>query len=279
MDTILYATDCTKNSISTLNYAKNLSETLKAKFVVFHIYDIPPVRTSNIRSSDQLNKLAMIENKEILEAFCAKNLDQNLDQNQPIYEVAQNTSISKGIIDRISKSNIDLLVIGMKDEHSARGFFSGNIANKLIDKKLCPILIIPPHYNYKRLKKIAYASDFESSDIIALEKLSAIAEHYNAEIEVVHIPTIDEYAAMQQMEWFKELLKVQVAYKKISFHMVLANSIEQGLRMHISDKNADILGMLERVNKGIFTAIFNKNIVKKMETLVTIPILCFNSKS
>jgi len=277
MDTILYATDCSKNSISTLNYAMNLSETLKAKLVVFHIFDIPPVRTSNIRPSEQLNKLAIIEHKEILEDYCNKNLNQNLSKNQLTYEVAQNSSISKGIIDRISKANIDLLVIGMKDEHSARGFFSGNIANKLIDKKLCPILIIPPHYNYKRLKKIAYASDFESSDIIAIEKLATIAERYNAEIEVVHIPTTDEYATMQQMEWFKELLRVQVAYKKISFHMVLANSIEQGLRMHIRDENADILGMLERVNKGIFAAIFNKDIVKKMETLVTIPILCFNS--
>ena len=277
MDTILYATDCSKNSISTLNYAMNLSETLKAKLVVFHIFDIPPVRTSNIRPSEQLNKLAIIEHKEILEDYCNKNLNQNLSKNQLTYEVAQNSSISKGIIDRISKANIDLLVIGMKDEHSARGFFSGNIANKLIDKKLCPILIIPPHYNYKKLKKIAYASDFESSDIIAIEKLATIAERYNAEIEVVHIPTMDEYATMQQMEWFKELLKVQVAYKKISFHMVLANSIEQGLRMHIRDENADILGMLERVNKGIFAAIFNKDIVKKMETLVTIPILCFNS--
>jgi len=277
MDTILYATDCSKNSISTLNYAMNLSETLKAKLVVFHIFDIPPVRTSNIRPSEQLNKLAIIEHKEILEDYCNKNLNQNLSKNQLTYEVAQNSSISKGIIDRISKANIDLLVIGMKDEHSARGFFSGNIANKLIDKKLCPILIIPPHYNYKKLKKIAYASDFESSDIIAIEKLATIAERYNAEIEVVHIPTTDEYATMQQMEWFKELLRVQVAYKKISFHMVLANSIEQGLRMHIRDENADILGMLERVNKGIFAAIFNKDIVKKMETLVTIPILCFNS--
>lgn len=277
MDTILYATDCTKNSISTLNYAKNLSETLNAKLIVFHIYDIPPVRTSNIRSSDQLHKLSMIEQKEILEDYCIKNLSQNLSKNQLICEVAQNSSISKGIIDRISKANIDLLVIGMKDEHSTRGFFSGNIANKIIDKKLCPILIIPPHYNYKKLKKIAYASDFESSDIIALEKLAAIAELYNAEIDVVHIPTMDEYASMQQLEWFKELLKVQVAYKKISYHMVLANSIEQGLRMHIRDENADILGMLERENQSLFAAVFNKDIVKKMESLVTIPILCFNS--
>jgi hypothetical protein len=218
----------------------------------------------------------MIEQKEMLEDYCIKNLDQNLSKNQLICEVAQNASISKGIIDRINKDKIDLLVIGMKSEHSARGFLSGNIANKLIDKKLCPLLIIPPHYSYKKLNKIVYASDFESSDIIAIKKLSAIAEYYEAEIEVVHIPTMEEYAAMQQMEWFKELLEVQVQYKKISFHMVLANSIEQGLRMHIKDENADILGMLERENKGLFAAIFNKDIVKKMETLVTIPILCFN---
>ena len=98
MDTILYATDCTKNSISTLNYAKNLSETLNAKLIVLHIYDIPPVRTSNIRSSEQLHKLSMIEQKEVLEDYCIKNLNQDLSQSQLIREVAQNTSIIKGII-------------------------------------------------------------------------------------------------------------------------------------------------------------------------------------
>lgn len=277
MDTILYATDCSRNSISTLNYAKNLSETLNTKLVVFHVYDIPPVRTSNIRSSEQLNKLAMNEQKKLVEDYCRNNLDQNLNKDQLICEVNENTSISKAISDKIKKDTIDLLIIGMKDEHSARGFFSGNIANKLIDKNLCPILIIPPEYSYKKIEKMVYASDFESADIIALEKMSEIAEKYDAEIEVVHIPTLEEYAAMQQMEWFKELLEVQVPYKKISFHMVLANNIEQGLRMHIGDENADILGMLERENKGLFASVFSKDIIKRMENLVTIPILCYNS--
>ena len=103
MDTILYATDCTKNSISTLIYAKNLSETLKAKLVVFHIYDIPPVGTSNIRSTEQLKILAKKEQKELLENYCLTNLDQNLNKNQLICEVAENTSISNGIRDRIKK--------------------------------------------------------------------------------------------------------------------------------------------------------------------------------
>lgn len=277
MDTILYATDCTRNSISTLIYAKNLSETLKARLVVFHVYDIPPVGTSNIRSSEQLKVLAMKEQKELLKNYCLTNLNQNLNKSQLSCEVAENTSISNGIRDRIQKYPVDLLIVGMKDEHTARGFFSGNIANKLIDKNICPILIIPPEYNYKSIEKITYASDFESADIIAIEKLAEIAEQYDAEIEVVHIPTLEEYAAMQQMEWFKELLGAQVPYKKISFHMVLANSIEQGLRMHIGDENADLLAMLERENKGLFASVFNRDIVKRMETLVTIPILCYNS--
>lgn len=277
MDTILYATDCTRNSISTLIYAKKLSETLKAKLVVFHVYDIPPVGTSNIRSSEQLKVLAMNEQKELVAEYCRNNLDQNLNKDQLSCEVSENTSISKAISDKIKKDTIDLLIIGMKDEHSARGFFSGNIANKLIDKNLCPILIIPPEYGYKKIEKIVYASDFESADIIALEKMSEIAEQYDAEIEVVHIPTLEEYAAMQQMEWFKELLEVQVPYKNISFHMVMANSIEQGIRIHIADENADILAMLERENKGLFASVFGKDIIKRMEDLVTIPILCYNS--
>ncbi|WP_297796417.1 universal stress protein [uncultured Eudoraea sp.] len=277
MYTILYATDCSKNSISALNYAKNLCENLNARLIIFHIYDIPPISTSNIRSVEQIHKLAYAEQKKILEAYCQKHMDENLSKNQLKYSVAQNISVSKGIADKIKKEDIDMLVIGMKDAHSKRGFLSGNIANKLIDKNLCPILIIPAGYNYKQIKKMTYASDFESSDIIALEKLAAIAESFDAKIDIVHIPTSEEYTAMQQMEWFKELLEAQVTYKKIGFHMVLANSIEEGLRIHVKDEKADLLVMLERENKGIFARLFNKDMVKKMESLATIPILCYNS--
>lgn len=277
MYTILYATDCSKNSISTLNYAKSLSENLNARLIVFYIYDIPPISTSNIRSVDQINMLAYTEQKKILQAYCEKHLDEKLSKNHLKYSVAQNISVSKGIAEKIEKEDIDMLVIGMKDAHSKRGFFRGNIANKLIDKNLCPMLIIPAGFNYQQIKRMTYASDFESSDIIALEKLAAIAEINDAEIDIVHIPTAEEYTAMQQMEWFKELLEAQVSYKKISFHMVLANSIEEGLRMHIKDEKADLLVMLERENKGLFASLFNKDMVKKMESLATIPILCFNS--
>lgn len=279
MKTVIYATDCSRHSTPAMRYAYSLCKALEATLVILNIFNLPPVRVSTIRTTQQLKTLASKEQMIVLRNYCSRYLKDKLNSNI-ILDVLESISISGGILKRAQDLSADLIIVGMKDEHTLRGYFSGNIANTLLDQAPCPMLIVPNKLRYKKLRTLVYATDFEENDIEAILRLKAIATPYEAEIKIVHIPTPDEYAGMEQMEWFKEILQQRVNYPKLKFHMIFADNIQEGLSTFIKDVNADMLAMLERKSsKGFFARLFHKDQVAGMESHVDIPLLSFNGKA
>ena len=276
MKTILYATDCSRHATPALRYASKLSEKLNAKLIVLSVFDLPPVLVSTIRSPKHLAKMAADEHMMVLHNYCSRYLKDRMSTDI-VLDVVESTSISDGILKRCRTLQPDLLILGMKDEHTLRGYFSGNIANAILAECPCPVIIAPNQFRYRKLKTLVYATDSEERDIRAIKKLVKLAAPYEAEILVVHIPTKEEYAGMEQMEWFKELLNQQVDYANIRFHMIFADSVQEGLGVYIQETRADLLAMLQRdSNRTFFGKLLHKDQVKIMETRSKIPIMSFN---
>ncbi len=279
MKTILYATDCSRHATPALRYASKLSEKLNAKLIVLSVFDLPPVLVSTIRSPKHLAKMAADEHMMVLHNYCSRYLKDRMSSDI-VLDVIESPSISEGILKRCQALQPDLLILGMKDEHTLRGYFSGNIGNAILAECPCPVIIAPNQFRYRKLKTLVYATDFEERDIRAIKNLVKLAKPYDAEILVVHIPTKEEYAGMEQMEWFKELLNQQVDYTNIRFHMIFADSVQEGLGVYIQEVRADILAMLQRdSNRTFFAKLLHKDQVKIMETRSNIPILSFNHHS
>lgn len=278
MKTLLYATDCSKHDVETLKYAYKMSTILQIKLIVLHVYDIPPIRVSTIRPRKLMQNAAAEENLEVLKQYCSKHLNDIVTNTSVKFEVQENISVSEGILTKIKELAPDMLLVGMKDEHTARGLFSGSIAKALIEKVSCPLLIVPNTKPFKTIKAILYATDFEEGDIFALEKLVEIARPFMAKIKIVHIPTEHLSAGKDRMEWFKEMLHQKITYENIDLQMIFYDTVYEGLRSQIEKSKADIVALLEREKHGFLKKLFHKDVIKKMESNITIPMLSFNNR-
>lgn len=276
MKTILYATDCTKNDVSALKYAYRFSCIMKTELHVIHAYDLPPVNLSVIQSSDHLKKRMQQEQLEIVAKFCKTHLKNEFRENPIKIHVVENSSVEQAILDTCKSLKPHLIVLGMKDEHSHRGFFSSNIANELLDKTDLPILMIPNGLIYQNISTIVYATDFEEEDIKPIKILSKILRPFNALIEVVHVYNTDTTTAKEKMLRFKSMLLEHVSYEEITFKTVASTKIKSGLISVIDNEKANILAMLERKHEIRLDNIFHKDLVKEMEAHVNIPILAFS---
>jgi nucleotide-binding universal stress UspA family protein len=278
MKTLLYATNCSKHDTETLRYAYELSTSLDSTLIVLHVYDIPPIRVSTIRPRKLLQNAAHEENLEVLKQYCSKNLKDTVKKIVIRFEVQEDISVSEGVLTKIKELSPDLLLVGMKDEHTARGLFSGSIAKALIEKVNCPLLIVPNTLSFEPFKTVVYGSDFEENDIFALQKLVDIIEPFNAQIKVVHIPNKKEYSGKVQMEWFKEMVSQEISYWNIDFKTTNDDSPYDGLIDYIDMNQADLVALLEREDRGYLKSLFHKDLIKKMESNITIPIISFNNR-
>lgn len=259
-----------------MQYAYELCQHLNADLVLLHVYSIPPIQFSTIRPRKHLSTHTRDEQLTILKEYATKHIKQNGTLAKIKFEVTENIVVSDGILSKTKEVLPDLLLVGMKDEHTARGIFSGSIAKTLFEKVNCPFLIVPTALNFRSIKTIVYASDFEEDDISAVRQLVEIAKPLNAKINIVHISTKGEYTGEKQMEWFKEMLQQKVIYANMTFEIIPNNTIYEGLRSYINSHEVDIIVLLEREEKGFFTNLFHKDLTKKIESNINIPMLSFN---
>ncbi len=276
MKTILYATDRIEQAVPVLRYAHDLSSNLGADLIVFYTHQMPPIRASVMRPSDQIEHQVIEEQKDILRAYCAIHLDDKISSEKIRYEVVCNDSVLNGIIEKSKEISPDIVLIGRKDKHPERGLFAGDIVQGLLKRLACPILIVPNDRSSVPIQTMLYATDFEEADISAIKNLVPLANTVNAKIHIVHIATEKQYAGKDQMEWFKEMLKKQVEYENLEFKVIFSDHIEEELKIYSQLIRADIVALLYREEKGFFQNLFNKSLVKKLDTQISIPLISFN---
>lgn len=277
MKHILYATDCSKHEAHTLQYAYLLSDILKADLTVLHVFSLSPIGASTMRPKEYLRKQACEEQFLVLKRYCYDHLKDIQTGVHIKYEVTEDISVTKGILSKIATLSPDLLMLGMKDEHTARGLFTGSIAKVLIEKVATPILIVPSTNQFQKIKSLVYATDFEDADILAIKKLVKIAAPFDAIIKIVHVANKDESVKNDKMEWFKEIVFEETRYKNITFDIIYNDTVYEGLRAYIDITNADMIGLLEREDDGFLKKLFHKDLIKRMESNSTIPMLSFNA--
>lgn len=276
MKTIVLATDCKEHSVPALKYAYFLSNNLNASLVVLHVYDIPVVATSrSSRSAFKIKGFSHQEHLEVLKSFCSVNLGNELDRMNIRTDVVENISVANGILAKSKELMADLVIVGTKNKDSRRGLLAGNIAKTLTGKLSCPILVLPNIIKIKKPETIVYATDFEEEDIYAIKKLVDIIDIFKTQIRVVHISPQSEYSGYDQMEWFKEMLFQKVSYENISFQVFFSDNILEELNKHLINVDADMITMLEREDRGFFRRVMHRDLVKKMESQNTFPLLCF----
>lgn len=277
--TILYAADCTENSVSALRYAQKLSLQLNAQLVLLYVYDIPPVAGRTIKTEEQIQRSLKEEKLELLTRYCKENGIK--DQPKPTMHLRAEygISIADTILEYALTLNCDLVLVGMKDEHTKRGVFSGNIANKLLKHVNCKLLIVPNTFEYSTITSIAYATDFENADVRAISELKQLFPSKGTTLKIVHVTTDENPKDGEQMEWFKEILLEKIPEESISFHLINAQTVPLGLRMFIGDESLGMIALLEREEQSLFKKLFHKDLIKTMESEVKIPIMSINAKS
>jgi len=277
MKTIICATDYSKNAVSALKYAHKISSKIGADLLVIHIYELPLILGMEFDIFyDDLEKKTFQKHNKKLKNFCKKHLGKELAEMKVITYAFKGLSVSQGIISKASEYHAFMIVIGMKKESAMKEFFMGDISMDLIEKAPCSILAIPTNASTEKLKTIVYATDFEQEDIGAIYKVSQIANKYNANIKVVHISSSKEKDGNMKMDWFEEMVKQKVTYKKIKYEVLISDEIFNMIRSYLFSNNADLVAMLERKKSGFIRKLFHRDLVKVMESFGDIPLLSFN---
>jgi nucleotide-binding universal stress UspA family protein len=173
--------------------------------------------------------------------------------------------------------NTGVIVMGIQGLGKTRRFFFGSNSTSLINKAICPVLVIPETSVLKTPQKIVFATDYYDSDLEALQRLVPIATTFNSEIVMVHIfdETDEEQSELIMMNFISNEIFKTVDYPRITYRVYYSESTSEGLKSVSEMTGADLVVLSAR-KQSVFQKLFTKSVTKELAYNSGIPLLIFH---
>ena len=280
MKNILVLTDFSENAKTAEKFALQLAIRVKADLILYNVYrrlrkDISGnvVWPHEPPPSFELQSIANLEARvDELNDELTK-IRNNDDYKPTIHHLGNAGSLTHKLNDIIAENNIWLVIMGTKGERFASTVLFGSNVFKVLEKINCPVLIIPKNAGHTSLQKIAYATDFRSSDTNIIEWLYELTGLLKIGLSIVHVSP--DIVTDQEKEISNKQEKLyHEKFPKATVELYTDKDIQRSLHKIVEQSDVSILALLHR-KYGFFESLFNAGTSHKMIKHTEIPILIF----
>jgi nucleotide-binding universal stress UspA family protein len=254
---IIVPTDFSPTSINAAHFAaKMLVGQYEAHMILYHVYGS---RENASQAQEQLRQLK----------------DQLLDENVLKIEcVAEESNEFVEALDRkVRYLDASLVIMSINEKNRFEQVISSSNSLRMIEKNLCPVLVIPPNAKFNTIKNVALASDFNDvQNSIPIVPVKKVLSLFRPNLHIVNINSeiyisLDETYLEQ-----RRLMQQMFAEFNPEFYFITTYDFHETLRQFIDDKNIDLVLTFPRKHSFINNLIKGNN-TKKLVFESAVPVL------
>ncbi len=274
---ILFPTDFSKASQNAFRYALRFADKLDASIELLHVVypeyealDLPVL-------SSQATKDKIEIAKEVAKSFVEQGLTQVETARQLEHIPLINSDVELGspakLITSVAKRDeVDLIIMGTREEHSAVEKVFGSTTTSVLAKSPCHVLIVPEKTAYHRPEIVTYATDLIEEDPYHIWQTSQILEPFNPIIHCVHISDQESEHPEVDFHELETFFEGHAPSVQINFHNIKDDSVVSGLEAFIQFHKVDFLVMFAP-HRNIFERLFHRSQTQRMAYQTAIPLL------
>ncbi len=283
MKTFLVSTDFSSGADHAVDYSYSLARQMQASLILCNAVVVPaevPMASAMVWPMDECGTLLDCSNEEL------KKVKTRLEKNThdaggegPAIRCVNEIGTMQSVVNALAKSEkADLVIIGAHGSKGLDQFILGNHCRIMIDATSRPLLMISPEVSFKKIKKIAFGTDFKnpSRDLQVLYKLIAFARPLDAEILLTHVCSSAAHTPEfeSKIEQFMTELADTADYAQIYYRIVRNDHVRTGLEWLCKHGQVDILAMVHRTH-SFFDNLLNGSTTQKMAGHLSVPLLVF----
>tara|TARA_R110002033_G_scaffold166331_1_gene204909 strand:+ start:132104 stop:132940 length:837 start_codon:yes stop_codon:yes gene_type:complete len=273
MKRILLPTDFSDNAFEAIRYALLVFKDIECTFFLLHTYTPPVYQTEYLLGSPGLIGLG-----DVMQETSMTQLEQLKDRLVNQYEnpnhtfmvhTAFNTLVNE-VMETIETEAIDMVIMGTTGATGAKEILFGSNAVHVIKKAKCPVIVVPPKYEYEAPKEILFPTDYEIEyQKDKIEALLTIANQHKSRINVMHVRIGLDLNAGQNKN--KEQLENLLGNMSL-FHEMPDNEIINAINEFQLKTRINLLVMIQ--NKHTFLErLFIEPVIKKIGFHITVPFM------
>jgi len=266
MKKILFPTDFSSASLSALDFTVQLCRYLDAKIDLIHVFSVPFADASATPPQyiEELVTRKRVEVEGKLEVLAEKH-GGVIRKTEAVYGFF--TAIE--IEEYAEEHENDLIAMGTRGEHTLMEKYLGSITSEVIIRASMPVIAIPEKAAFRQGGKIAYASDHQPNERIALDALKEIAKQLESPLYWVHVHPNSEETEVSRIPVTSDS-DPDIAL----WHIVKAPSVMKGLDAYIEQEDISWLALFIP-RRRLFERLFHSSFTRKMSMHTHVPMIVF----
>ncbi|HUR66859.1 MAG TPA: universal stress protein [Chitinophagaceae bacterium] len=260
MQTVIVPVDFSETSLNATRYAtKLLTGHYGVHMILHHVYE----KASQAEEITQKLEELKLELREVGIVKTETLAEQGSDFLTELEKLARHRSA-------------DLIVMGITGRSAIGQTLIGSNTLKIVERKVCPVLIIPADSKYQDVKNVLLTSDFKN--VVANTPSVPIKKLLGTLRPNLHVLNVDSshYVALTE-EYQAEKIGLQQMFAEFSpeFYFMGLHDIDEAISQFAEDKKIDIIIVIHR-EQSLFSRLFIKSHTKKLVYQSSIPVLAMH---
>jgi nucleotide-binding universal stress UspA family protein len=272
MITLIVPTDFSETSKNAARFAAQLAAQVpNAQIILYNVFDKMETGSdgSVLFSDDEARKKIME-----LALQSVKRDMSTLARGLSITTIAEEESSFTDSLERMARHhNADMIIMGITGATRLEYLLMGSHTLSIVNRNVCPVLIVPPHASFTGIKNIVFTSDFkEVEKTTPVKQIQAVLNMFNPFIHVVnvdhehYVELTDEYKAERE-----KLDKILERYNR-EYYFIRQYDFVDAINQFVTDHKIDLIMTVPRVH-SFLSGLFKSSHTKKLVYHSHVPII------
>lgn len=275
MKTILIPTDFSETASNAAHYAINLAKDINIKKIIFYnVYQT----SINVIADPMIPALGALDldtikiaSEEGLEQF-KNEIKQSIPEQIEVKTISEFTLITEGINNIAERENVDIIIMGITGGGALQENFFGSNTINVARHSHTPIIIIPAEAEFKPIKNILLASDFNKVvDSTPIQSLKKILDSLNAKLFVLHVEDYNK-ENVPDIKFESLMLDTLLAGYDKEYHFIDNPDFTEAINDFAKEKNIDLIITIPKKH-GFFNSIFKRSHTKMLAFHTHVPLM------
>lgn len=260
MKTVIVPVDFSKTSLNAARYAAQLlTGHYGVEMILYHLYE---KKKHEEKANEKLEEI------------------KNELREKSIVKIS--TYIEKGddFIDELEKlarhREADLIIMGITGSSKLKRVFIGSNTLNIIEKKVCPVLIIPPKAEYHDIKNVLLTSDMKNVEsTIPTTPIKKILKTFQPNLHVINVHSGHYVALTEQYQKERAWVKETFSEFNPEFYFLGWYDVDEAINQFAHDKKIDFIIIIPKEH-SLLDKMFRHSHTKKLAYHSDIPVLAIH---
>jgi nucleotide-binding universal stress UspA family protein len=274
MKYILAPVDFSPVSRTAALYGAHLAASLNLELHLLHVVQLPVVY-GDVPVPTGSYDVVIDEGKAEL-AKVALELETSLNGQVIIHSDVRLGSPVHELLEIARNGKPYAIVMGTQGAGAVERFFLGSTTLAIVEESPCPVIVVPPGYQYVGIHKIALACDFKNVvDRIPEKTINTLVDDFGARLEIIHAnPDYVEFEPATIEE--EVLVDTMFEKQKPKFHFLHSGYTEESIMEFVAKENIEMLIVVPK-QRGFFQNMFAHHHTREFVLKATVPVMVLHS--